>query len=116
MHTLRIGVVADYSPAVTAHRAIPVALKLAAAEMGCAIDLQWLPTTDVSRKSDCHGIWCAPGSPYASTEGALDAIGFARTNNVPFLGTCGGFQHALIEYARNHLNAPQADHQESNPS
>ena len=36
-------------------------------------------------------------------------------NNIPFLGTCGGSQHVLIEYARNVLGIPEADHAESNP-
>jgi CTP synthase (UTP-ammonia lyase) len=47
--------------------------------------------------------------------GALRAIRFARERGVPFLGTCGGFQHALIEYARNVLGMEGADHAESNP-
>jgi CTP synthase (UTP-ammonia lyase) len=34
---------------------------------------------------------------------------------VPFLGTCGGFQHAVIEYARDVLGLKDADHAESNP-
>jgi len=48
-------------------------------------------------------------------EGALHAIRYARENRVPFLGTCGGFQHAAIEYARNVLGIGEADHAESNP-
>jgi CTP synthase (UTP-ammonia lyase) len=48
-------------------------------------------------------------------EGALRAIRYAREQGVPFLGTCGGFQHALIEYARNVLGLRTADHAESNP-
>ena len=48
-------------------------------------------------------------------EGALFAIRFAREHGVPFLGTCGGFQHALLEYARNVLHLSDADHAESNP-
>jgi CTP synthase (UTP-ammonia lyase) len=40
-----------------------------------------------------------PASPYANTEGAIAAIRFARETSRPFLGTCGGFQHALLEYA-----------------
>lgn len=40
-----------------------------------------------------------PGSPYANASGALAAIRFARRAGRAFLGTCGGFQHALIEYA-----------------
>jgi CTP synthase (UTP-ammonia lyase) len=49
-------------------------------------------------------------------DGALTAIRFAREKKIPFLGTCGGFQHALIEYARNALNISDADHTESNPT
>lgn len=49
-------------------------------------------------------------------EGALRAIRFAREHNVPFLGTCGGFQHALIESARNVLGISDADHAETNPA
>jgi CTP synthase (UTP-ammonia lyase) len=48
--------------------------------------------------------------------GALRAITFARQRHIPFLGTCGGCQHALIEYARNVLGLEQAEHAESNPA
>lgn len=47
--------------------------------------------------------------------GALTAIRFARENRRPFLGTCGGFQHAVVEFARNVLGWADADHAESNP-
>ena len=56
-----------------------------------------------------------PASPYANTEGAISAISLARTEEIPFLGTCGGFQHALIEYFRNVLGATDAAHAELNP-
>ncbi|WP_051318284.1 glutamine amidotransferase-related protein [Cohnella thermotolerans] len=48
--------------------------------------------------------------------GALNAIRYARTNCVPLLGTCGGFQHMVLEYARNVLGLADADHAEENPS
>jgi CTP synthase (UTP-ammonia lyase) len=48
-------------------------------------------------------------------DGALLAIRFAREHGVPFLGTCGGFQHAVIEYTRHVLGLKDADHAESNP-
>jgi len=66
--------------------------------------------------SPYHAIWCVPASPYASMEGALRAIRFAREAPRPFLGTCGGCQHAILEYARNALGIAEADHAESNPS
>jgi len=45
----------------------------------------------------------------------LRAIRFAREEGVPLLATCGGFQHVVIEYARNVLGFVKADHEESNP-
>jgi CTP synthase (UTP-ammonia lyase) len=57
------------------------------------------------------GIWVVPGSPYADRDGALAAIRTARTGPVPFLGTCGGFQHAVLEYARSVLGL-DVDHAE----
>jgi CTP synthase (UTP-ammonia lyase) len=48
-------------------------------------------------------------------QGALEAIRHARESRLPFLGTCGGFQHALVEFARNVAGIPAADHAESSP-
>ena len=45
----------------------------------------------------------------------MRAIRWAREQRVPLLGTCGGFQHILIEYARNVLGLADAEHEESNP-
>jgi CTP synthase (UTP-ammonia lyase) len=56
-----------------------------------------------------------PASPYADMDAALAAIRMARESGRPFLGTCGGFQHALIEYVRNVLGLADADHAETNP-
>jgi CTP synthase (UTP-ammonia lyase) len=44
------------------------------------------------------------------------AIEYARTREVPFLGTCGGYQHALLEYARRVLALENAAHAELNPA
>jgi CTP synthase (UTP-ammonia lyase) len=49
-------------------------------------------------------------------DGALLAIQFAREYKKPFLGTCGGFQHAIIEYARNVCDSPHANHAETSPN
>jgi CTP synthase (UTP-ammonia lyase) len=117
--TFRIGLVGDYNEQVPAHRAIPEALRLAGEIVGCEAVPVWLPTPSLGPRTDYSGLaglWCVPASPYASMAGALSAIRFARESNRPFLGTCGGFQHALIEYARNVLGQAEADHAESNPS
>jgi CTP synthase (UTP-ammonia lyase) len=116
-----IALIGDYDPGVTAHRAIPLAIELASREMEDPPLFAWLPTETLVSASDemfsrYAGFWCVPGSPYQSMNGALRAIRFAREQKLPFLGTCAGFQHALIEYARSVLGLSDADHQESNPT
>lgn len=113
-----IGLIGDYDAAVPAHRAIPRALELAARATGQRLTPQWLPTESIATASDVSGfdgLWCVPASPYRSTAGALRAICHAREQGVPFLGTCGGFQHAVLEYARNVLGWYSAEHAENAP-
>ena len=59
----------------------------------------------------------APSEPMSpeALEGALRAIRYARERNVPFLGTCAGFQHAVLEYARNVVDWRDAAHAELQP-
>jgi CTP synthase (UTP-ammonia lyase) len=117
--SFRVALVGDYDPSVPAHQAIPIALQLAADHHHVAIKWDWLHTSqieDAGRALRSHdGIWCIPASPYANTQGALEAIRFAREHGTPFLGTCGGFQHTLLEYARNVTGLTGADHAEMNP-
>jgi CTP synthase (UTP-ammonia lyase) len=115
---IRIGLIGDYNPTVTAHQAIPRALALTEDTLNEPIDHQWIPTGeihDASRVSAFDGLWCVPASPCRSTDGALRAIRFARELGRPFLGTCGGFQHAILEYARNVLGWTDAEHAETAP-
>jgi CTP synthase (UTP-ammonia lyase) len=118
--TVRIGLIGDFNPDVLAHVAIPRALALAARKVECSVETEWLPTPLLEKEPEerliaFDGLWIVPASPYASLDGALLAIHFARERGVPFLGTCGGFQHALLEYARNVLKLSEADHAETNP-
>lgn len=121
MTITRVALIGDHNIAVTAHQAIPRALELASRACESAIEWVWIGTEtiemDVSKQlSTYDAIWCVPASPYASLDGALRAIRFARETGRSFLGTCGGFQHALLEYARNILGLKDADHAESNPN
>jgi CTP synthase (UTP-ammonia lyase) len=118
--SVSIALIGDHNPGVTAHAAIPKALALAADAEKIAIRETWIGTEELEqgvekRLAGFDGIWCVPASPYRSMDGALNAIRFARENERPFLGTCGGCQHALIEIARNVLGLSGADHEETNP-
>ncbi len=120
MSSLRLALVGDYSPEVTAHRAIPRALELAcAAAKVNSLEWQWVATREVRDAgrdlAPFSAVWLVPASPYENMAGALAAVRFARETQRPFLGTCGGFQHALIEFARNVVGLPDADHAETSP-
>ena len=116
---VRIALVGDFDQTVTAHRAIPEALRLSATRLGVEVAPEWVHTTTIGSTADevaeHAGIWCVPASPYASMAAALAAIKFARQSQRPFLGTCGGFQHAVLEYIRNALGHAAADHTETAP-
>lgn len=115
-NTLRIALVGDYNHDVVAHQAIPLAIDDAAAVLEITADYDWLATSDISSSDDLVGydaIWVVPASPYKNPEGAFIAIQYARENAIPFLGTCGGFQHAIIEYARHVMGVGDAAHQET---
>jgi CTP synthase (UTP-ammonia lyase) len=116
---IKIALVGDYSERHTAHRAIPVALKLAREQAGMDVAWDWVATRQISDapRDLAHyaGLWVVPASPYENAEGVLDAIRWAREGKRPFLGTCGGFQHMLIEFARNAAGITGADHSETNP-
>src|SRR5262249_50031260 len=120
MRPIRIGMIGDRNLEVRAHVAIPRALDLAGHGLPRPLEPVWLSTITLThgletKLASVSGLWCVPNSPYASMEGALSAIRFAREHSVPFLGTCGGFQHALIEFARDVLGMTEADHAETNP-
>lgn len=116
---LHLALIGDYNPHVTAHQAIPVALQQAGDTLGLSVNVQWLDTDAITPSTELHafdGFWCVPASPYRDAEGALRAIRFAREQKRPFLGTCGGFQHAVLEYARNVLGWANAEHGELAPN
>ncbi|MEU9034267.1 hypothetical protein AB0D45_05050 [Streptomyces sp. NPDC048352] len=117
----RIALVGDRSPHVESHTRIPLLLEALAARDGLVLDGYWIPTAGAEAEaaagtlSGFDAVWVLPGSPYASEAGALAAIRVAREEGIPFLGTCGGFQHALLEYARGVCALPDAAHAENDP-
>lgn len=73
----------------------------------------WVPTDGDVDLSSYDGVWLVPGSPYADDGAVLRALTAIREGGVPFLGTCGGMQYAVLEFARNALGDSAASHAES---
>src|SRR5437660_5294746 len=118
--SVRIGILGDFQPKAPNLPAIEKSLQHASAKLQIAVEGKWIPTPSVLEPNgqktleSFDGIWAAPGSPYKSFDGMLKGIEFARRRDWPFLGTCGGFQYALIECARNVLGIKDADSAENN--
>ncbi|MFJ2493483.1 CTP synthase [Pseudomonas iridis] len=119
MDAISVALIGDYDPQVTAHQAIPVALALVAEQLDRQVQFEWLATDQIHADTPLNkfdGFWCVPASPYKSEQGALRAIRFAREQQRPFLGTCGGFQHAVLEFYRDVLGWMDAEHGETSPN
>lgn len=116
--TPRIALVGDRSPNVKSHVRIPLLLDALAERDGIVLDAYWIPSGDAAEPGAVSGfdaVWLLPGSPYESEAGALAAIRTAREGGIPFLGTCAGFQHALVEFARDVCGLERAAHAENDP-
>jgi CTP synthase (UTP-ammonia lyase) len=117
----RIGIIGDFDRAKHSHWATEAALFHAAAKLQATVEPTWVSTVELEGPQGLRslesfdGLWASPGSPYRSLRGMLAGIEFARVRDVPFLGTCGGFQYTLIEFTRNVLGIADADSAENAP-
>ena len=117
---IRIGLIGEKKQGVKAHVAIPQALELAAHHLDYPFEAEWLTTPALEQGTEqrlaaYQALWFVPNTPYVSMDGALRALRYAREHHIPTLGTCGGCQHMIIEYARNVLGMTEADHAEAHP-
>ncbi len=90
---VKVGIIGDYDPHLRYHIATEEALSHAAAALSFFLKSSWIGTHSIAYNSmsktlnSFHALWCSPGSPYKSMEGALRGIQFARERKVPFVGT-----------------------------
>lgn len=115
---LTVAVIGDYDKTYTLHLATDRALAHAGDALGSEVTTRWIPTPELEAGTaaleGADALVCSPGSPYRSLEGALAGLRFGRERQVPTLGTCGGCQHMILEYARNVLGIA-AGHAEYDP-
>lgn len=112
-----IALIAEYDASFAPHVATQQALQHSADCLNLEIKHQWLSAQDLDEHllHQFDGLWIGPGSPFKNMPKTLSAIQYARLNNIPLLGTCGGFQYVMIEIARNELGITDADHAEHDP-
>jgi CTP synthase (UTP-ammonia lyase) len=110
----RIALLGDMDLNVITHREIEAARQLFPIE----IVTEWIATDHPSalqQVAASDALWLIPGSPYRNDAVAFAAITAARLSGQPFLGTCGGFQYAVVEYAVNVARVTGAVHAELEP-
>jgi CTP synthase (UTP-ammonia lyase) len=106
-----IAVLGDRNVEQLTHREIDATLALMPADVAA----RWLPSPDAEAAAEADGLWVVPGTPYRDDDAVLGAIRRARTGGMPILGTCGGFQYMLVEFAQNVAGLGQAAHAETDP-
>jgi CTP synthase (UTP-ammonia lyase) len=111
--TTSIAVVGDRDTALLTHRELDAAI----ARMPTWACARWVGTDRLSADllDEADGVWLAPGTPYRDDDAVYALIRDVRERGTPFLGTCGGFQYSLVEFARNAAGIADAAHEETDP-
>src|SRR5690554_3446661 len=117
---VNIGLVGKYVSLPDAYKSIIEAFIHAGAAMECKVHLKLISSEELNSENieeklkELDGVLVAPGFGERGLEGKLEAVRYARTKKVPFLGICLGMQVAVIEFARNVLNLKDANSTEMN--
>ena len=120
-NSTRIALVGKYVELPDAYLSVVEALKHSGYINDTAIDLKWVNANDLTAKNaeemlgDVDGIIVPGGFGQRGTEGKIEAIRYARENDVPMLGICLGMQLPCVEFARNVLHLEGANSAELDP-
>ncbi|QGN06779.1 CTP synthase [Halorhabdus sp. CBA1104] len=92
-----------------AYLSIHESLKHAGLETNVDVETTWIHSEDLAdghdgQLADVDAVVVPGGFGARGTEGKVEAIRYARENDIPFLGLCLGFQMAVVEFARNVLD------------
>lgn len=118
--THKIAILGDFNPVYSTHHILNDSIRQIQKLLNEEIQFDWISSDTLNFKTAFNnmycGLWIAPGSPYKNMKNVLNTITYTRENNIPTFGNCGGFQHMIIEFARNICGITNADHEETNPN
>lgn len=118
--SVKIAIVGKYVKLHDAYLSVAEALNHAGYENSCIVEIKWVDAEEVNEDTvetllgDCQGILVPGGFGDRGISGKIVAAGYARENNIPYLGICLGMQIAVIEFARKKLGLADADSTEFN--
>ncbi len=112
---IKIAIVGKYTVLKDAYISIYEALKHAGNKNEVKIEILWIDSDDkniIKKLKESQGIIVPGGFGVRGIEGKINAITYARENNIPLLGICLGMQLMVIEFARNVCNLKDASSEE----
>ena len=112
---VNIAFVGKYIGLKESYKSLTESLIHAGANLNAKINIKWVDSEDIEQNGakellqDVDGVLVPGGFGVRGVEGKMEAIRYARENNVPYLGICLGMQLAMIEFARNVLHVEGAN-------
>jgi len=116
--TVRIALVGKYVQLHDAYLSVSEALRHSAIHHGVGLEIDWIDAEDpdlTERLAQADGVLVPGGFGSRGIEGKIQAVRYARENDVPFLGVCLGMQVAIIEFARHAAGMDGANSTEFDP-
>ncbi len=116
-----IALVGKYIQLHDAYISVVEALKHGGISNRVTVHIKWIDSETVTAQNadelfaDVNGILVPGGFGDRGVEGKIQAITYARTHSLPFLGLCLGMQLSIVEYARNVIGCNDAHSIELNP-
>ena len=120
--SIKIGLVGKYIELKDSYKSIAESFIHSGAHNEVRVELVWIHSENITAENvaetlqEVKGVVVAPGFGERGIEGKIQAVKYARENNIPFLGICLGMQCAVIEYARNVLGLTDAHTAEIDPN
>ncbi len=119
--SVTVGFVGKYVQLVESYKSINEALIHAGIANDSGVTIRHIDAAQIEEKgaavvlADTDAILVAPGFGARGTEGKIEAIRYARENQIPFFGICLGMQLAVVEFARNVCGLQDANSSELAP-
>ncbi len=111
---ITIGFVGKYLDLKESYKSLIEALIHSGAHLDTKVAIEWVDSEKIEEHGtnilhDVDGILVAGGFGERGIEGKIQAIEYARINNIPYLGICLGMQLSVVEFARNVLGLQDAN-------
>ncbi|WOJ95384.1 CTP synthase [Congregibacter brevis] len=103
---VRVAMVGKYMELPDAYKSLNEALSHAGLQTLTDVQVDYVEAEDIERDGvgileGVDAILVPGGFGDRGVEGKIEAVRYARENDIPFLGICLGMHVALVEYARN---------------